>query len=95
MNRESTPYVVSCNFCEQGLLRLMRCGLCEHIAAVCDECELAWENVQQVSVDSASASSSSYPVCPSCGESTSEWSKMDMDGIRDAGLSEFVGGTSE
>ena len=40
MSQQELPYIARCAFCENGLLRPMRCSNCDGVVAICDECEL-------------------------------------------------------
>ena len=53
MSTDEIPYICECGFCEEGLLRFRSCPECEAICAVCDECELVWEDIAEVSVSRA------------------------------------------
>lgn len=88
MNEQESPYVCHCGFCEQGLLRLMRCQHCGIVAAVCDECELVWVDLALVSAEPTSPSSSSFPACPAC-KTEREWQRLTEAAIADADLVRF------
>ena len=77
-----------CAFCEQGLLRPMRCRSCAAIVAVCDECELIWDDIGKVRADLRTPSSGAHPTCPACGERQQAWelltrSELDAEGLGD------------
>jgi len=94
MNREELPYVAQCGFCENGLLRFMRCVECDTVSAVCDECELIWKDLEEVSNDRFCSSSSAFPSCPNCDASASEWTTLEYQDVEDEGLSQFTAGDS-
>ncbi len=94
MHKEERPYITSCSFCHDGLLRFSRCSNCDEIVAVCDECELMWENIEQLSHDPNCASDSNYPQCPSCGERHARWTTPSIEEIEENGLAEYFEGES-
>jgi hypothetical protein len=94
MNREKFPYITECGFCENGLLRFMRCVQCEAVSAVCDECELIWSDVEAVSADPSCPSSSAYPACPVCGARDAAWTKLEQQEAEEANLGPFIAGES-
>ncbi len=94
MHKEERPYITSCSFCGDGLARFSRCSNCDEIVAVCDECELMWENIEQLSHDPNCASDSNYPQCPSCGERQARWTTPSMEEIEENGLAEYFEGES-
>lgn len=89
------PYVAHCRFCGDGLLRFMRCDQCQAVAAVCDECELIWQDVAQVSRDPDCRASSSFPECPACHVKQASWKKLELNEIKRADLESYIGGRSE
>ena len=88
------PYVARCGFCEQGLLRLLSCRACGTVAAICDECELLWNDVPAVYADAESASAGAFPACPECGASKSEWDALTPEDARDLELEQYLTGES-
>ena len=94
MSRQESPYITNCGFCEQGLLRFMRCPDCSAVCAVCDECELIWRDIAAVHQEPACASSSSYPKCPACSTASQTWTKLDAEGVSQAELQSYVSGES-
>ncbi len=90
MSTEELPYIGECGFCEQGLLRFRSCPECETICAVCDECELIWSDIAEVSEDPSAKAASAYPKCPACGAREKGWGKLDFDDVRDAELDDYV-----
>ena len=94
MRDEEKPYIGECSFCGNGLLRFYRCHTCDRIVALCDECELMWENIEQVSRDPELPSDSAYPQCPACGDGQATWSIASVEDIEDAGLEKCLAGDS-
>ena len=94
MNQVEYPYICQCGFCEQGLLRPMRCKSCQAIVAICDECELTWQDMEAVSRDPATASSSSFPACPACGKERSIWLRLTREQTSGTHVEPFVAGES-
>lgn len=70
-------YVGTCRICEQGTLGLRTCGVCEAIAIVCDECDVAWDSPDFTGKPTV-ANETTLP-CPTCDGSlyggASHWSK--------------------
>ncbi len=94
MSPEENPYIAHCSFCGDGLLRFTRCSECDEIVAICDECELMWEDVEQVSEDANCSSDSTFPRCPACGATDSTWATPTLDEIEESGLDQFMMGES-
>ena len=90
MSTEETPYICECDFCEQGLLRFRSCPECEAICAVCDECELVWEDIAEVSDDPSVKAACAYPRCPVCGAKEKGWPALELAEIQDAELEDYV-----
>lgn len=76
MSHEDVPSVVHCGFCEQGILRLMRCSECDAEVAVCDECELLWSDLAAVGADPETPSAGTYPTCPLCQQTHHNWTPV-------------------
>jgi hypothetical protein len=64
------------------------------VAAICDECELLWQNVAAVSSDADCPSEGSFPACPQCGTQRSTWTRLDLVEIRRAKLETYLTGRS-
>lgn len=95
MSKEERPYIRHCDFCEQGMLRFMRCRDCDSVSAICDECELTWSDIAEVSAQASAKSAGSFPACPNCGAQTADWDKLDSREVRKAKLEDYVSGQSE
>lgn len=95
LTRKLEPFLNHCSFCGDGLLRFRRCSSCQRIVALCDECELMWEDVGAVSDDPNLSSDSSFPCCPACGEEQAEWTSVSMEELDENALSQFSSGESE
>ena len=95
MSKEERPYLRHCGFCEQGMLRFMRCRACDSVCAICDECELTWNDLAEVSEQAKAMSSGSFPACPNCGEPKADWSRLDSQEVSKAQLDGYVAGYSE
>jgi len=95
MSKEERPYIRHCGFCEQGMLRFMRCRECDSVSAVCDECELTWSDIAEISETAKAKSAGSFPACPICGERKADWDKLDSRDVRRAKLEDYVAGHSE
>lgn len=94
MSEEMRPYIESCSFCGDGLLRFYRCTSCDEIVALCDECELMWQDIEGLSDDPNLSSDTSYPQCPSCGEMNGEFENVTMLELEDEKLDRFSAGES-
>jgi hypothetical protein len=95
MARHKLAYLARCEFCEQGLLRFMRCDRCHAVVGVCDECELAWSDVRAVHSDPKLKSSSAFPHCPACGATDGITTRLNRSQILRAGLQDCIRGESE
>ena len=73
MADKGKPYIASCEFCEQGFIRIARCDCCEGIVAICDECEAVWSSPQVIADDSSAESDTEHPACPHCEKEVTEW----------------------
>jgi hypothetical protein len=94
MNEKKTPFIAHCSFCGQGLLRFMRCGQCDAVVAVCDQCELTWRNIAAVHSNPRCAASGTYPACPVCVSPDARWQRLDCARVVDACLSQYMAGES-
>lgn len=94
MSKEESPYIRHCGFCQQGMLRFMRCRECGGVCAICDECELAWDDIPAVSENAKAGSSGSFPKCTACGEASARWKKLDEEEVHLANLDTYVAGVT-
>ena len=94
MSDEVRPYIESCTFCGNGLLRFRRCTNCDEIVALCDECELMWRDIDQLSHNSNLPSDTSWPQCPSCGEVEAEFVHVTPEELAERKLDQFSAGES-
>lgn len=90
MPRKESPYIVSCSFCENGLLRPMRCESCRQAAAICDECELIWKSIPSVYRHPEEKSDGAFPECPNCQAKIPKWTRLDSEQLAESGLERFV-----
>ncbi|MBC8350650.1 MAG: hypothetical protein H8E66_01605 [Planctomycetes bacterium] len=90
MSTEEIPHICECGFCEQGLLRFRSCPECEAVCAICDECELIWEDVSEVSDDPSIKASCAFPRCPACGAREKGWPVLSVEEIQDAELEDYI-----
>ena len=94
MSGAERPYIGSCAFCGDGLLRFQRCLNCAEIVAMCDECELMWRDIPGLSEDANLSSDTSYPQCPACGARTSEYAHVTIEELEESELGEYAAGES-
>jgi len=94
MSKEKKPYVSHCGFCQEGLLRFRQCPACDAVCAVCDECELTWSDIVEVSGNPRAKAAGSFPTCPACGETRKRWPILDARQLRKFGLADYIGGES-
>lgn len=94
MSNEERPFIESCTFCGNGLLRFHRCKTCDEIVALCDECELMWVDIEQLAEDQNLSSDTSFPQCPSCGEAEAEFENVTLQELEDSKLDRFSAGES-
>ena len=90
MPDQDLPYVRSCPVCGDGLLRLYRCGRCDAVVAMCDECELIWRDVAEVRRTAMPKSDAAFPACPACEAKRVKWFRLRLEEIRDAGLERYL-----
>ncbi|MHB0954867.1 MAG: hypothetical protein ACYC6N_04215 [Pirellulaceae bacterium] len=90
MNQENYLYIVRCGFCEQGLLRFMRCHSCTTVVAVCLECELVWLDIAAVKENPQIPSSTAFPTCPACRSSQPYWSRLTRAEVEKTSLVRFM-----
>ncbi len=94
MTNEERPFIDSCSFCGDGLLRFRRCATCDDIVALCDECELMWFDIEALSEDANLSSDTSFPQCPSCGPEQGEFDYVTTQALEDQKLDRFSAGES-
>ncbi len=94
MNQQEFPYIAHCSFCQQGLLRFMRCGECDAVVAVCDHCELLWRNLAAVHSNPKCPATGSFPACPACGNPQARWLRMSRLKVDEASLTHYIAGES-
>jgi hypothetical protein len=90
MSEQNRPFIARCGFCEQGLLRFMRCHSCTTVVAVCDECELVWLDIAAVKEDPQIPSSAAFPKCPACHSKQPYWSRLTRKEIAKSSLARYV-----
>ncbi len=95
MNKKARPFIARCSFCNEGLLRFMRCRHCDAVIAICDECELTWRNIAAVHSNPRCPSSGAFPACPACNTPESHWSQLDCAHVVQASLTQYMAGESE
>ena len=83
------PYVRTCGFCEDGLLRFWISSNEKRIVALCDECELYWNDILAVYDDEFTPSSGAFPALKG------EWRAGTRDDVKENGLDDYVRGESE
>ncbi len=83
------PYVRTCGFCENGLLRFWISSDEKRIVALCDECELYWDDILAVYDDEFTPSSGAFPALKG------EWRAGTRDDVKENGLDDCVRGESE
>ena len=89
VSQEETPYVSSCGFCGQGLLRIWVPDSGEDLSiALCDECELFWEDIAVVAEDDCAPSSGAFPAL------AGSWHAANREEIAKRGLQDLVQGDS-
>lgn len=90
MSEQALPYLRSCPVCGDGQLRLSRCGRCDAVVAICDECELIWRDAARACRTARPPSDAAFPACPACGAKHVTWFRLDRTEIRAAGLEVFL-----
>jgi hypothetical protein len=89
-HQDKLPYIARCGFCEQGLLRFMRCHSCTTVVGVCEECELVWLDIAAVKDDPKTRSSSAFPKCPACHSKHAYWSWLTREEVESSSLVRYV-----
>ncbi|MCU0980583.1 MAG: hypothetical protein MUF25_15645 [Pirellulaceae bacterium] len=90
MSEQPLPYLRSCPVCGDGQLQLHRCGRCDAVVAICDECELIWRDAAEASRSAEPKSDAAFPACPACGAQRVKWFRLDRGEIRAAGLEAYM-----
>jgi hypothetical protein len=62
--------------------------------AICDECELIWSDIEIVYADTHAKSNGAFPVCPICGQTHSNWERLDTNKVNQIGLRPYVANVS-
>lgn len=88
------PYVQSCGFCHDGLVRLFFCCECFVVTAICDECELLWSDIEKIAADPCASTDDAFPRCPSCNATEAGWRRLTRDEILARGFGKFIAGIS-
>lgn len=88
------PYVQACGFCHDGLVRLYFCRECFSVAAICDECELLWSDIEQIAADPCAPTDDAFPRCPACNATEAGWRRLTREEIVTRGLARFIAGLS-
>ena len=86
---ENEPFIAACVFCTNGLLRVHRCQSCSSVVAICDECELRWNDVAAVFKDPKRPSQGSFPFCDYCQQNTN-WNQLSIDELATEKLDGYV-----
>jgi hypothetical protein len=81
------PYIAQCQFCGNGLLRFWNRG--GEIIALCDECELFWEDVEAVAADRDTKAAGTYDED---FEVEADFREATAEEIEEAGLTTCIGG---
>ena len=95
MVRGALPYIRRCTFCEQGLLRFLRCRKCHAFVACCDECELLWGDIAAAHHDPQLPSTGAFPACPHCGDNPAQWDQPTQRQLHTTKLEPYIGGKSK
>ncbi|NLF70241.1 MAG: hypothetical protein GX575_14475 [Candidatus Anammoximicrobium sp.] len=90
MPKQEAPALRSCPVCGDGLLRLYRCGRCDAVVAMCDECELIWSDAAKVVRRGKTKSNAAFPACPACEAKRVKWFRLSLEEIREAGLESLL-----
>ena len=90
MSEQPLPYLRLCPVCGDGQLHLHRCGRCDAVVAICDECELIWRDAAEASRAAKPKSDAAFPACPACGAQRVKWFRLGRDEIRAAGLEVYM-----
>lgn len=95
MSDKGNPFIASCKFCEQGLIRIARCTCCDGVVAICDECEAVWSSPQTVAADPESESNSQHPACPHCEKESTKWTFPSAADLEELELKDLITGHSK
>jgi len=87
--RRPPAYICECGFCGNGLLRFWKHK--DAVVALCDECELVWNDIPAVAADPKINATGSFP---SEGDQ-SDWKKATLKEISKAGFNRHIGGRSK
>jgi hypothetical protein len=71
-------------------LRPYRCGGCGAVVAICDECELIWRDIAELSRSAKPKSDAAFPACPACHTRRVKWSRLSREEIREAELENYL-----
>lgn len=94
MSDRERPFIGSCGFCGDGLLRFVQCETCDEVVALCDECELMWSDIPGLADDANLSSDSSFPRCPHCGDKEAEFQWLTGEEVKLHSLEAFAEGDS-
>jgi len=86
------PDLGNCPVCEQGLVHIARCPLCDDWSAVCDDCEAIWSKPSLVF---RSRPDSQHPECPHCQGMVPRWNFGTRKQLHDAGFGHLLEGHTD
>ena len=86
------PYIGTCEFCDQGKLRIWFAK--KEAVALCDECELFWENISEVVDNPQTEPQGTYPEGPCGAEDVDDWAAASREEIEELGFSKYIIGES-
>lgn len=95
MSDNSLPYISSCEFCEQGLVRIASCHNCEDLVAICDECEAVWASPQAIADDAGAPTNAQHPDCPHCDRDGTPWRFLTRVDLEQMGLADLTSGPAD
>ena len=64
------------------------------MAAICDECELLWLDIEAVSEDPSTPSDGAFPHCPECETENASWLPLSKDDLKSLDLEQYLAGES-
>ena len=86
-------YICECRVCGNGLVRFWKYR--DELVALCDECELVWDDVAKLANDTATEACGSYPAGSDGSGTEEDWKPATRRDVVRAELEDVIAGYSE
>lgn len=90
--RKEQPYLKYCGICGDGLVRFWYCKDLKDMAAMCDECESIWQDIEKIASEPFLSPIGSFPEWP--GPPGLNWELATLEQIQELGFDKYIAGES-